>query len=58
MKVALLLCGFLRTFKHNYNNLKKNILNKYDCDIFLHISRNEYSNDKYINYSSSLQSLL
>ena len=54
MKVALLLCGFLRTYKHNYDNLKKNILNKYDCDIFLHISRNEYYNDKYINNSVSI----
>jgi uridine kinase len=54
MKVALLLCGFLRTFKHNYNNLNKNLLNNYDCDIFLHISRNESSNDKYINNSLSI----
>ena len=49
MKVALLLCGFLRTYKNNFNNLKENILDRYNCDIFLHVSQNECNTDKYIN---------
>ena len=35
MRVALLLFGFLRSYKHNYQNLKNIILDKYSCDIFI-----------------------
>ena len=55
MKVALLLCGFLRTYKNNFNNLKENILDRYNCDIFLHVSQNESNNDKYINNNKRIK---
>lgn len=35
MKVALLLPGHIRTYDKTYDNLKKYILDYYDCDIFI-----------------------
>jgi hypothetical protein len=35
MKIALLLTGFPRTYETTFENLKKNILNKYDTDIYI-----------------------
>lgn len=61
MRVALLLFGFLRSYKHNYKNLKNSLLDKYKCDIFVHISKDESSNDKYINnnnLSDSIQNVI
>ncbi len=49
MKVALLLCGYLRTYKYTYTNLKKMFLDRYNCDIYIHISEDECKKDKYIN---------
>lgn len=54
MRVALLLFGFLRSYKHNYQNLKNIILDKYSCDIFIHISENENREDRYINNNKNL----
>lgn len=54
MKICILICGFLRSFKYNFSNLKTNILDKYDCDIFLHISRNKLKYDKYINKDNNI----
>jgi hypothetical protein len=36
MKIAVLLTGTTRNYKLNYSNWKKNIFDKYDCDIFFH----------------------
>ncbi len=36
LKIAIQLYGHLRTYKKCVKNLKKNLLNKYDCDIFIH----------------------
>jgi len=36
MKVAVLLFGHLRTFEYCAPYLKKNFLDKYDCDVFIH----------------------
>lgn len=36
MKIAVLLFGHLRTFEYCAPFLKKNILDKYDCDVFMH----------------------
>jgi len=36
LKVAICISGHLRTFESNFQSLKDNILNKYDCDIFVH----------------------
>jgi hypothetical protein len=35
MKIAILLTGFVRTYEESYALLKKNILDKFDCDIFI-----------------------
>ena len=34
MKVAVIMTGFLRTYENMFYFLEKNILNKYDCDLF------------------------
>ncbi len=36
LKIAIQLFGHLRTYKECYKSLKKFILNKYDCDVFMH----------------------
>ena len=36
MKIAIQLFGHLRTYKKCLPALKKHLLNKYDCDIFMH----------------------
>lgn len=36
MKIAVLLFGHLRTFEYCAEHLKANILDKYDCDVFMH----------------------
>jgi uridine kinase len=54
MKVAVLISGYLRTFELNINNLK-NLLSNFDTvDIFLHITNDESSQDKYMNNNSDL----
>jgi len=34
MKIAIIMTGFLRTYESMFYFLEKNILNKYDCDLF------------------------
>ena len=36
MKIAVCLYGHLRTWEHCYESLKKNLLDLYDCDVFMH----------------------
>jgi hypothetical protein len=36
MKIAVQLFGHLRTYKKCFPALKKHLLSKYDCDIFIH----------------------
>ena len=36
MKIAVQIFGHLRTFKECFPFLKKNLLDKYDCDVFMH----------------------
>lgn len=35
MKIALILTGFLRTYKYSFELLKKNLLDKYNIDLYL-----------------------
>jgi uridine kinase len=52
MKVALLISGYLRTFKENILNIEKNIINKFDnIDIYVHITKHENEEDAYLNPS-------
>ena len=36
MKIAVCFFGHLRTFKRCAPYIKKNLLNHYDCDLFMH----------------------
>lgn len=36
MKIALCLYGHLRTFEYCYKSLRNNIIDLYDCDVFMH----------------------
>jgi uridine kinase len=50
MKVCLLISGYFRNFETTFESLNKLILNKFDkVDIYLHITENENSEDKYLN---------
>jgi len=51
MRIAILISGFLRTFLYNIKK-NKEIFKDYECDYYIHISRNpeldRYNNEKYI----------
>jgi len=50
MKVALLISGYLRNYEPNLNFIQKKIVDKFDnVDVYLHITKNENSEDKYFN---------
>lgn len=57
-KVALLISGYLRSFEYNYEQLKRKILDKYDTDIYLHISLDEKSNDRYSNNKINIDNII
>lgn len=47
MKHALLISGYLRSFKENIHNLKKHLLDINNIDIYIHITKSK--EDKYVN---------
>jgi len=50
MKVALLISGYLRSFKDNISNIKTFINDRFEIvDLYIHITENELHNDKYLN---------
>lgn len=50
MKVALLISGYLRSYSTNIDTLLNNVINKFNnIDIYLHITKNENNEDKYLN---------
>ena len=54
-KIALLISGYLRSFKYNIESLKENLLDIYDIDIYIHITnRNE---TKYLNKNISIDEI-
>lgn len=53
MRVAVLIAGYLRGFKNNIESLQTNILNNYDCDIYIHIT--DTSESKYINDTINIE---
>ncbi|NBU81808.1 MAG: hypothetical protein EBS55_09195, partial [Flavobacteriaceae bacterium] len=58
MKVALLISGYLRSFRVNIPNIKTKILDKFDkVDVYIHITKNETSEDKYFNLNHELEDL-
>ena len=53
MKVALLISGYLRTFKENIPNLKSQVLDKFEkVDIYIHITKNGDKEDRYLNINN------
>lgn len=53
MKVALLISGYLRSFEINLTSLSEKILSKFsNVDIFLHLTKEEKTQDKYLNIIS------
>jgi hypothetical protein len=50
MKVAVLLTGHCRNFDKSFESLKKNVLDKYDCDVYFNTwNTNEPSLDRGLN---------
>jgi uridine kinase len=50
MRVALIISGYLRSFKVNLPLIKQKIIDKYDVvDVYIHITKNELKDDKYFN---------
>jgi uridine kinase len=56
MRVALIISGYLRSLETNLENIKEKLINCFDnVDIYLHITENEYEEDKYLNiYSKNI----
>lgn len=55
MKAALIISGYLRTFNENLPLLKKSIIDKFDeVDIYMHITKNEEKEDRYINHKNDI----
>jgi hypothetical protein len=46
MRIAVCISGQLRTYRHCVPSLKKNILNRHDCDVFLHVWEKNGSSPK------------
>ena len=58
MKTALLIAGYLRSFKVNLPLIKDRILDKFkDIDIYIHITKNETKNDKYFNMTNEVEDI-
>jgi len=47
MRIALLISGYLRSFKENVGKIKENIIQDHEVDVFIHITTEDES--KYIN---------
>ena len=57
MRLAILIAGYLRSIVENIDNLKKNVLQNYECDIYIHVTSNDndIKNDiKYCNKKISI----
>jgi uridine kinase len=58
MNVALLISGYLRTFKDNIPNLKSQVLDKFEnVDVYIHITKNSNKEDRYLNNDENLEYL-
>lgn len=55
MKVALLVSGYLRGYEQCIPFIQKHLLNKYDVDVYLHITKDEDITDKYDNNTGEEQ---
>jgi uridine kinase len=58
MKAALLIAGYLRSFKLNIPVIKEKILNKFDSvDVYIHVTKNEAHDDRYVNTVSETEDI-
>ena len=55
MKIAIYCTGFLRSFKTNAVNLRKALLDKFDCDLYFYTISNEFECDSYFNENSAFE---
>jgi uridine kinase/glycerol-3-phosphate responsive antiterminator len=55
MKNALLISGYTRSLKENYNNLQRYVLENNNIDIFIHVTLD--TDQKYKNYNVSLDEI-
>jgi uridine kinase len=53
MRAAILISGYLRTFRTNIPRIRKSILNKFSqVDVYIHVTKNEGQDDRYLNPSN------
>lgn len=53
MRAALLIAGYLRTFKTTIPKLKSDIIERFEhVDVFIHVTKNESRDDRYLNISN------
>jgi hypothetical protein len=50
MKLALIIAGYLRGLTENIENIKKNIIQENECDIYIHVTNDDESDTKYKRY--------
>jgi uridine kinase len=58
MKLCLLIAGYLRSIENNIENIKSKIIQDYEADIYLHITKNEDKEDKYYNNKHDIQKII
>lgn len=54
MKVAILMAGYLRTIQNNLQSIKDNLIADHQVDFYIHITNNEFLEDRYSNKITSL----
>jgi uridine kinase len=56
LRTAVLISGYLRTFKINLTSLQEKIIDKFEnVDIYIHITDNEENDDKYLNINNDIK---
>ena len=56
MNIALLISGYLRSFEHNIENIKKYILETNNVDIYIYITKNKET--KYLNLDIDINKII
>jgi uridine kinase len=56
MKIGLLISGYLRSFEHNIENIKKYIIENNDVDIYIYITKNIET--KYLNFDIDINKII
>ena len=56
MKIGLLISGYLRSFEHNIENIKKYIIENNNVDIYIYITKNKET--KYMNLDIDINKII